>query len=71
MTFNYIRKPKHFELNHRFIMRHSPSIFAGGFWIGNMNVLKNFTSEYKRHLELLLDEGLANCDEQVRRNLNA
>lgn len=46
-------------------MKRSPSIYAGGFWLGNMNVLSNFTAEYMRHVELLLDEGLANCDEQV------
>jgi len=46
-------------------MKYSPSIFAGGFWIGHINPLKQFVSEYRKHVEILLGEGLANCEEQV------
>ena len=62
---NYIRDYKEYEQNHRFIMMYGSSIIAGGFWLGNMDVLRTFTKEYKKHVELLIGEGLANCDEQV------
>lgn len=66
MTFNYIREPRSTEVDHTYIMKYSPSFFCGCFWLGNMYVLQTFTTAYKKQVKVLLEEGLANCDEQVR-----
>lgn len=41
------------------------SFFCGCYWLGSMEVLKTFTAEYKNYVHIMLDEGLANCEEQI------
>ena len=42
------------------------SLLCGCYWLDGINLMKQFTSEYKHYLQNMLDEGLANCEEQVR-----
>lgn len=46
-------------------MKYSPFHFSGGIWFGRPELLRTFAMEYKEAVEIMLDEGLANCEEQV------
>lgn len=46
-------------------MKYSPFHFSGGIWFGHRDLLTTFAVEYKEAVEIMLDEGLANCEEQV------
>ena len=52
--------------SHQAIMIKSVSIYSGGYWLSDVSVMKLFTSEYNHYLQNIMDERLANCEEQVR-----
>ena len=57
--------------SHQAIMIKLVSLYSGGYWLSDVSVMKLFTSEYNHHLQNLLDEGLANCEEQVRQDVRS